>query len=293
MAAWTAADVPSQTGRVAVITGGNTGLGFETARVLADRGARVVVACRDPAKAKQAVGRLGGDTSYVRLDLGSLASVREAAAELHTTLGRIDLLVNNAGVMMTPAAVTEDGFELQYATNYLGHFALTGLLLDLMVSVPGSRVVTLTSLMYWQGQYPPSSRYSPTKAYGDSKLADLMFAFELQRRLAAAEAETISLAAHPGYASTGLTRNLPALVRIGSELSAPLLAQKAAMGALPILRAAADRAAKGGEFYGPRWLTRGYPVRVSALAKARDTEVAARMWRESQESTGVQYSLAT
>jgi NAD(P)-dependent dehydrogenase (short-subunit alcohol dehydrogenase family) len=292
MAAWTTADVPSQAGRIAVITGGNTGLGFETARVLAGQGAQVVLASRDPAKAARAVSQLGGDASHVRLDLASLASVREAAAELHATLDRVDLLVNNAGVMMTPASTTEDGFELQYGTNYLGHFALTGLLLDLMLSVPGSRVVTLTSVVGLRGQYPPSSRYTPTGAYADSKLADLMFALELQRRLTAAGKETSSLAAHPGYASTGLTRHLPTAIRIAADLSAPLVAQRATMGALPILRAATDPDARGGELYGPRWTFRGYPVRVTVPAKARDTELAARLWSDSQESTGVQYSPA-
>lgn len=214
-----------------------------------------MLASRDPAKAARAVSQLGGDASYVRLDLASLASVREAAAELHATLDRVDLLVNNAGVMMTPASTTEDGFELQYGVNHLGHFALTGLLLDLMVSVSGSRVVTVSSLVH-------------------------------------AQAETISLAAHPGYADTGLNRYLPAPTRIASQLAGPVIAQSAAKGALPILRAATDPGAHGGEFYGPRWWMWGYPVLVSPRPKARDAELAARLWSDSQESTGVQYALA-
>jgi NAD(P)-dependent dehydrogenase (short-subunit alcohol dehydrogenase family) len=267
--------------------------------VLAGRGATVVVASRDSAKGELAAQQIGGDASFVRLDLASLASVREAAGELHERLARIDLLVNNAGVMMTPEGTTEDGFELQYGTNYLGHFALTGQLLDLMIKVPGSRVVTVSSLMYLFGRTPyPPARYGPSAAYANSKLANLVFALELQRRLAAAGAETISLAAHPGYARTGLTRYLPPLVRTGSELSAPVIAQSAAMGALPILRAATDPGAHGGEFYGPRGLTRGYPVLSPVLRVGGgrgggrgDPEAARRLWAESEGRTGITFEL--
>lgn len=291
MGRWTAADIPDQAGRTVVVTGGNTGLGFETARALAGRGATVIVAARDTAKAERAAERIGGGTSWVRLDLASLASVRETAAELHTRLPRLDLLVNNAGVMMTPESATEDGFELQFGTNHLGHFALTGLLLDLMVKVPGSRVVTVSSLLHAQGQYPPREKYNPSGAYADSKLANLLYVCELQRRLAAANAETIALAAHPGYANTGLNRYLPTLTRIGTRLAGPVMAQSAAKGALPILRAATDPAARGGEFYGPRWMMRGYPVLASPRQNARDTDAARRLWAESEEKTHVSYTL--
>jgi len=288
---WTANDVPDQTGRIAVITGGNTGLGFETANALAHHGASVVLASRDTAKAERAAQRIGGGTSYIRVDLASLASVRDAAAQLRSRITRIDLLVNNAGVMTRREGRTEDGFELQFGTNHLGHFALTGLLLDLMIKVPGSRVVTVTSPIYARGQYPPRDQFSPSGAYSDAKLANLLFALELQRRLAAAHAETISLAAHPGYARTGLLRHQPVLMRLGSELAVPLIGQSAAMGARPILRAATDPGAHGGEFYGPRWQTRGYPVRATPLPKARDTEAARRLWAESEETTHVSYNL--
>lgn len=291
MSRWTASDIPDQTGRIAVVTGGNTGLGYETARVLAQHGATVVLACRDMAKADRAAQRIGGDTSCVRLDLASLASVRDAAAQLRARITRIDLLVNNAGVMMKGEARTEDGFELQFGTNHLGHFALTGLLLDLMTRVPGSRVVTVSSPVYVRGRYPQGKHFIPMGIYSDSKLANLMFALELQRRLAGAGAETISLAAHPGYAETELLRHQQPVMQFGSRLGAPLIGQNAAMGALPILRAATDPAAQGGEFYRPRWQTRGYPVLATPLPKARDTGAASRLWAESQDSTHITYKL--
>ena len=291
---WTAEDVPDQTGRIAVVTGANSGLGLATARVLAGRGASVVLASRDAAKAEAAAREIGGDVTCVRLDLASLASVREASERLHSSRDRIDLLINNAGVMMTPQSKTEDGFELQVGTNHLGHFVFTGLLLDLMVTVAGSRVVTVSSMAHMWGRLESETRrYSPTLAYGDSKLANLLFAFELQRRLAAANAQTISLAAHPGYARTGLLRYLPAAVRIGSQLVEPFIAQSAAMGALPILRAATDPAASGGEFYGPGGLAgmKGYPVPARPLAKARDCAAQRRLWAKSEQQTGVSYTV--
>jgi NAD(P)-dependent dehydrogenase (short-subunit alcohol dehydrogenase family) len=289
---WTAEDVPDQSGRIAVVTGANSGLGLRAARVLAGRGASVVLASRDAAKAEAAAREIGGDVTCVRLDLASFASVREASQRLHDSRDRIDLLINNAGVMMTPQARTEDGFELQVGTNHLGHFALTGLLLDLVVKVPGSRVVTVSSMAHMWGRLPSETRrYSPTLAYGDSKLANLLFAFELQHRLAAANAQTISLAAHPGYARTGLTRYLRAPVRIGSELVEPFLAQSAEMGVLPVLRAATDPAAEPGAFYGPGGLLgmKGYPVRARPLAKARDRSAQRRLWARSEQQTGVSY----
>lgn len=290
MSRWTASDIPDQTGRIAVVTGGNTGLGFETARALAQHRATVVLASRDTAKADRAAQRIGGDASYVRLDLASLASVRDAAAQLRSRFARIDLLVNNAGVMMKREARTEDGFELQFGTNHLGHFALTGLLIDLMAKVPGSRVVTVSSPVYARGRYPQRKRFSPMGAYSDAKLANLLFALELQRRLADAGAETVSLAAHPGYAETELLRHQPQVMQLGSRLGVPLIGQSAAMGALPILRAATDPAAQGGEFYRPRWQMRGYPVLATPLPKARDTGAARQLWADSEASTRITYT---
>lgn len=213
---WTARDVPDQTGRVAVVTGANTGLGFETAQVLAERGASVVLAVRDVEKGKQAAARFGAgaDVTVQELDLASLESVRTAAAELHTALPKIDLLINNAGVMYPPRQTTREGFELQFGTNHLGHFALTGLLLDLLLPVPGSRVVAVASIAHrlraaihfddlqWENSY------DRVAAYGQSKLANLLFGYELQRRLAP-HGTTAALAAHPGVARTELMRNSP------------------------------------------------------------------------------------
>ena len=240
-AKWTSDDVPGQHGRVAVVTGANTGLGFETARVLAARGASVVLAVRDIEKGKRAAARIAGTAPGANvmvqpLDLASLDSIRAAAGELRAQHPRIDLLINNAGVMFTPRQTTGDGFELQFGTNHLGHFALTGLLLEQMLPVPGSRVVTVSSLAHrirarinfddLQGE----RSYSRVAAYGQSKLANLMFTYELQRRLSGA-GTTIAVAAHPGLAATELTRNTPA---IAAFFYARVMSQNAAMGALPI-----------------------------------------------------------
>jgi NAD(P)-dependent dehydrogenase (short-subunit alcohol dehydrogenase family) len=297
-ATWTEADVPGQSGRTAVVTGANSGLGFETSRVLAERGAAVVLACRDLGKGKDAAARIStlvpeARLSTVRLDLGSLASIREAAEELRAGHERLDLLINNAGLMMTPHGRTEDGFELQLGTNHLGHFALTGLLLDRMLQVPGSRVVTVSSNGHRMGRInfddlQSERRYSRTGAYGQSKLANLLFTYELQIRLARAGAATEALAAHPGTSRTALTRNLPGLMRFGAAL---MPFQPSAMGAVPTLRAATDPAAHGGEYYGPAGLAenRGPAKRVQSSARSHDTEAGRRLWEESARLTGVSY----
>ena len=296
---WRERDVPGQAGRIAVITGANSGIGFEAARVLAERGAAVVLACRDPRKATEAAARIKAATpaaslSTVRLDLGSLASVRDAAAELRARHDRLDMLINNAGVMMTPYGRTEDGFELQLGTNHLGHFALTGLLLDLMLGVPGSRVVTVSSNGHRLGRIDfgnlqwEHGGYTRTAAYGRSKLANLLFTYELQRRLAAAGAATGALAAHPGTSRTALVRYLPAWMRVGSYL-VPM--QGSAMGAVPMLRAATDPAAHGGEYYGPAAFGEqmGPARRVRSNERSHDAETARRLWEESARLTGVGY----
>jgi NAD(P)-dependent dehydrogenase (short-subunit alcohol dehydrogenase family) len=289
---WTEADVPAQRGRTAVITGANTGLGFETARVLAARSAQVVLACRDLGRAKEAAARIAGSVQSVRLDLASLASVREAAEEI----GPVDLLINNAGVMMTPFGRTADGFELQLGVNHLGHFALTGLLLEQMLGREGSRVVTVSSNGHKSGRIDfgdlqSQRRYRRMAAYYQSKLANLMFTYELQRRLAAARARTQALAAHPGKARTELTRYLPGWMRLEDLVIEQPFGQNAAMGALATLRAAADPAARGGEYYGPggRGEQRGYPRLVAASERARDLDTQQRLWRESERLTGVSY----
>src|SRR5271165_943526 len=240
MAKWTVTDIPDQTGRVAVITGANTGLGYETALALADHGAHVVLAVRNLDKGKDAAARITAnsphaDVAVAELDLTSLESIRAAADQLRADHDRIDLLINNAGVMYTPKGTTRDGFELQFGTNHLGHFALTGLLLDRLLPVQGSRVVTISSLghrimagihfddLQWERSY------NRVAAYGQAKLANLLFTHELQRRLAAGGAPTIAVAAHPGGSNTELVRNSPAPVRAVANMLGPVIFQSAEM----------------------------------------------------------------
>ncbi|MEW1956608.1 SDR family NAD(P)-dependent oxidoreductase [Kineococcus sp. NPDC059986] len=294
---WTAGDVPDQHGRVAVVTGANTGLGFETAKVLAARGAAVVLAVRDVEKGAAAASRMGGDVSVQRLDLSSLTSVREAAEAVRGRHPRIDLLVDNAGVMYTPRRTTQDGFELQFGTNHLGHFAFTGLLLDALLPVPGSRVVVVSSVAHrvraaihfddlqWERSY------SKVAAYGQSKLANLLFTYELQRRLAAHATSTIAVAAHPGISNTELVRHTPAPVRALMDRLGNVLTQPAAMGALPTLRAATDPAVLGGQYFGPSGAgeARGYPRQVASSDQSHDLAVQRRLWTVSEELTGVTF----
>ncbi|MFI6166376.1 SDR family NAD(P)-dependent oxidoreductase [Nocardia sp. NPDC051052] len=297
---WTEQDIPDQHGRVAIVTGANTGLGFDTARMLAARGATVVLAVRDVDKGKQAAARITGDVTVQALDLTSLDSIRSAAADLRAAHPRIDLLINNAGVMYTPRQTTVDGFELQFGTNHLGHFALTGLLLDRLLPVPGSRVVTVSSTghriraaihfddLQWERSY------SRVGAYGQAKLANLTFTYELQRRLAP-HGTTIAVAAHPGVSNTELTRNTPAALRLPITWLAPLLTQTADMGALPTLRAATDPAVVGGQYYGPgnRGEIRGYPKLVTSSPDSHDQAVQQRLWTVSEELTGVTFAAVT
>ncbi|MDO3638970.1 SDR family NAD(P)-dependent oxidoreductase [Mycolicibacterium arseniciresistens] len=293
MSRWSTADIPDQTGRTAVITGANTGLGYETAAALAARGARVVLAVRNLDKGKAAADLIaarnrGADVSVQELDLTSLESVRDAAEALRAGLDRIDLLVNNAGVMMTPKATTGDGFELQFGTNHLGHFAFTGLLLDRLLESPGSRVVTVSSIGHRFGRIHfddlGSERgYSRIGAYGQSKLANLLFTYELQRRLTGTA--TTALAAHPGGSSSELARYSPRVVQL---LFRPL-EQSTAMGALPTLRAATDPGALGGQYFGPGGFAelRGFPKVVSTSDRSHDVAAQQRLWSVSQEKTGV------
>jgi NAD(P)-dependent dehydrogenase (short-subunit alcohol dehydrogenase family) len=298
---WTAADVPDQHGRLAVITGANTGLGFDTAQVLAARGAAVVLAVRDVEKGKGAAARIdeaapGSNVSVQQLDLASLESVRAAAEELRTQHPKIDLLINNAGVMYTPKQTTRDGFELQFGTNHLGHFALTGLLLDRLLPVPGSRVVTISSVghriraaihvddLQWERSY------SRVGAYGQSKLANLMFTYELQRRLAD-KGTTIAVAAHPGASDTELMRNSPAVLRGLASVFGRLVMQSSEMGALTTLRAATDPNVVGGQYYGPDGpgQSRGYPKLVESSKQSHDEAMQRRLWTISEELTGVTF----
>ena len=295
MSTWTTADIPDQSGRTAVITGANTGLGFETAKALADKGARVVLAVRDTDKGRQAAARIGGDVTVQELDLTSLASIRAASEELHTKFESLDLLINNAGVMTTPKATTKDGFELQFGTNPLGHFALTGLLLDRLLDVDGARIVTVSSNGHKMGgaihfdDLQWERRYNRMGAYTQSKLANLLFTYELQRRLAP-RGKTVALAAHPGTSTTELARNLPRPVERAFLAAAPVLfAQTADKGALPTLRAATDPGALGGQYYGPDGVgqQRGNPVVVASSDQSYDLDLQRRLWAVSEELTKV------
>jgi NAD(P)-dependent dehydrogenase (short-subunit alcohol dehydrogenase family) len=302
---WTVADVPDQSGRVAVVTGASGGVGLQTASVLARRGAEVVLACRDMAKAERAAERIkaeGGIVRVVRLDLASLASVREAAGEILATWPRLDLLINNAGVMTPPYQKTPDGFELTFGTNHLGHFALTGLLLGRMLETPGSRIVTVSSVGHRYGtmhfdDLQFEGRYDANHAYWQSKLANLLFSYELDARLSKTKAGTIALAAHPGVVRTDLWRTSSLLERaLLSRWARPVAfwaVQDAPRGALPSLRAAVDPAARGGEYYGPsgRKEYTGYPVLVESSAASHEVADAHRLWKISEDLTGVSYQI--
>jgi NAD(P)-dependent dehydrogenase (short-subunit alcohol dehydrogenase family) len=296
----------------AVVTGGGSGIGYETARELARRGATVVLACRDIAKGETAAEaiRAASEAAHdrvriVHLDLASLASVRRAAMEIRSHYQQLDLLINNAGVMTIPFGRSADGFELTFATNHLGHFALTGLLLDPLLAASGSRVVTVSSVAHRRARCtdlePVESEqdYRPDAAYERSKLANLLFAYELQRRLSAAGASTISLAVHPGIVRTALWRTSSRLERalLARQLR-PItswLVQDAAEGALPTLRAALDHAAQGGEYYGPggRFEYTGQPKRVESSPDSHDREAQLRLWEYSERLTGISYPSAS
>lgn len=301
--------MPDQTGRIAVITGGSSGIGLETAKALADRRAIVVLAGRDLAKAEQASAEVRSQTPSaelraVRLDLTSLSSIAAAAAEIRSEFPRLDLLICNAGVMARPYELTKDGFESTLATNHLGHFALTGHLLDRLLGTVGSRVVTVSSNAHRRGvihfdDLQFEKRYDPGEAYDQSKLANLLFAYELQRRLEAAGATTISLAAHPGNASTDLWRTSSRVERLVISPRLRLLnfwlVQSPERAALPSLRAALDPSARGGEYYGPdgRFQYSGRPTRVESSPRSHDRAAQGRLWDVSERLTGVTYRFST
>ncbi|MEU0496715.1 SDR family NAD(P)-dependent oxidoreductase [Mycobacterium sp. NPDC006124] len=290
---WTTTDIPDQTGRTAVVTGANTGLGYETAAALAAKGAHVVLAVRNLEKGKAAADLInrrtpGADVTLQQLDLSSLDSVHDASDQLHGALDHVDLLVNNAGVMFTPKSTTKDGFELQFGTNHLGHFALTGRLLDLLLETPGSRVVTVSSIGHRFGRVrfddlQSEQRYNRVAAYGLSKLANLLFTYELQHRLAGTS--TVAVAAHPGGSSSELDRYLPAPIKIAFAA----MSQDTETGALPTLRAATDPTVRGGQYLGPGGFMemRGNPKVVTSSRRSHDADVQRRLWTVSEQLTGV------
>jgi len=304
-AAWTTADMPPQTGRVALVTGATSGLGLETARALAGAGTRVILAARNEAKAAEAVADIGRTVpgaalAFEKLDLASLASVREAATRIAGQYASLDLLVNNAGVMAIPRRMlTPDGFEMQFASNFLGHFALTRLLLPMLRAVPAARVVTLGSLAARGGAIafddPQLARgYSPWRAYCQSKLACVMFAIELGRRAKNAGWKLVSAAAHPGWSVTNLQSvgpqmglDRPSLASIGMRMFEPLLAQSAAAGALPTLFAATAPGVGNGDYAGPDGLggLKGTPVLVQPPVAALNGANGKRLWDMAEALT--------
>jgi NAD(P)-dependent dehydrogenase (short-subunit alcohol dehydrogenase family) len=305
---WTAADIPPLAGRLAVVTGGNGGLGLEIADQLAGHGARVLIAARDLGKADGALRRIRGTHSaasvdVVALDLADLDSVRRCAGQLAGY--PVDLLINNAGVMAIPLRYTAQGFEMQIGTNHLGHFALAGLLLPGLLHRPGARIVTMSSMAHifrkidiatMAPQQPPKSRYRRWRAYGQSKLANLMFTYELDRRIIAAGGTLTAVAAHPGYAATDLQT-------VGAQMSGrrltgramhignALFAQSAAQGALPALYAATEPDVQGGGYFGPDGIggAHGYPVAVGSSKASLDRSMARRLWEWSEQMTEVKY----
>jgi NAD(P)-dependent dehydrogenase (short-subunit alcohol dehydrogenase family) len=297
---WTLDQAPSQTGRVAVITGANVGLGLETALALAAKGCAVVLACRNLAKAEEAKARILAQSPKATVecrgvDLSSLKSVRAFATAFLKTHKSLDLLINNAGIMMPPFSLSEDGIESQLAANYTGHFALTGLLLPLLNATPGARVVSLSSLAHrWSGirfdDMQFKNGYDRRLAYGQSKHACLVFAYELQRRLVASGATTLSVAAHPGVSATNLFQHMPKFIGALNPLTA-LIFQSAQGGAQPTLYAALGADIQGGDFCGPGSMgqMRGAPVKVRSNRVSRDQDVGARLWSASEAMTGVKY----
>ena len=296
---WSLSNIPSQDGKLVIVTGSSSGLGLETAKVLAAKGAEVIVATRDPAKGTHAVSRIGRLASFEALDLANLGSVKAFAARLIEKGRPIDLLINNAGLAAPPKRqTTYDGFELQFGTNFLGHFALTARLVPLLLQGASPRVVTVSSLVDKRGRIDfedlmSERRYSPTRSYSQSKLADLIFSRELQRRADAKGWGLLSLAAHPGMAKTELTKARPgqAVLRINTVVDAllPLIGQTAEQGALPILYAATAPDLPPGSYYGPSGFLelKGPPAPASSSASSRDPELAARLWLEAERLTAV------
>ena len=295
---WTAEQLSDQTGRVAIVTGANSGIGFETARVLAEKGATVVMACRNLVKANPKADEIRGahpeaTVEVMELDLSDLESVRRFADAFRAKHSRLDLPINNAGIMVPPYGTTTQGFETQFGVNHLGHFALTGSLLDLVIQTPGSRIVTVSSVAHQFGKIQFSDLnsekgYKAQSAYGQSKLANLLFTYELQRRLAAAGKDTLAVAAHPGWTETNLQEYAK-----GVKFLNRFFGQEPLMGALPTLYAATESDVNGAEYYGPSGFMEmnGPPKRVRSNKRSRDRNVAERLWSVSEELTGVRFQL--
>lgn len=294
-------EIPSQKGRVALITGANTGLGFETARAFARTNMKVILACRSVEKCARAKELIlkeipDADIEMMKVDLSRLASVREFSSEYSRRFNRLDILVNNAGIMIPPYSKTEDGFESQMGVNYFSHFLLTGLLLDVITRTPGSRIVSLASIAHRKGfinfeDLSWEKRYSPLVAYRQSKLACLVFSFELQRRLEKASYKTLSVAAHPGMSVTELVRHFPKLLMYIAKPLTAFVTHSPEKGALPTVYAALGDDVRGGEYFGPQgnseWT--GKPGRAVAMPHSLDEKLGRRLWEVSEKLTGIKY----
>lgn len=296
---WTTDDITDQSGKVAIVTGANSGIGYETARALAHKGATTILACRNKQKGRAAVEKIQnekpeGTAVLMLLDLGDLDSVRAFAGSFKAQYRRLDLLINNAGIMVPPLGQTEQGFETQFGVNHLGHFALTGQLLDLIRRTPEARIVTVSSTMHKRGKINftdlnSEESYNRAAAYGQSKLANLLFTYELQRKLEFADNGTIAVAAHPGWTATDLQRHTGLI-----EFLNNFFAQSPEMGALPTLRAATDPDVQGGDYYGPGGLFEraGYPEKVTSNDRSHNKTTAAKLWAISEKLTGIHYNFA-
>lgn len=301
---WTINDIPDLSGKVIIATGGNSGLGYESVKAFAEKGAEVILASRSIEKGEAAKtdilnGNPTGKIVVMQLDLMDLASVKKFASDFKSKYKKLDVLLNNAGIMMTPYQLTKDGFESQMGTNHLGHFALTGLLLNLIKSTPGSRVVNVSSNAHKWGVmdfddllFENGNGYSPTKAYGRSKLSNLLFTYELQRKFHTNDIDSISVAAHPGASMTNLARHLEG--KIWYKLLLPLaglFTHPQAAGALPQIRASVDPNVKPAEYYGPNGYRemKGDPVRVQSNGGSHNQEDAKQLWEVSEKLTGVDF----
>ena len=301
---WTAAEIPDLTGKTAIITGGNSGVGFETATELARHGATTIIACRSASRGEAALRKIKRSApslqiSLMLLDLGDLASIDAFAESFTKAYETLDLLINNAGIMATPYRTTKDGFESQFGTNHLGHFALTAKLMPAILAAPSARIVNVSSVGHRSGDIEfntlllDRSNYKRWRAYYRSKLANLLFTYEMHRRLQSAQIDNISsLAAHPGVARTNLAQGMGFVGTLLKPI-AFLFVQSAQMGALPILRAATDPTAQGGQYYGPDkpHERSGFPVVVSSSTDSHNEETAHQLWERSEELTGVKFNI--
>lgn len=296
---WEVTNIPDQKGKIVIVTGSSSGIGLEAARLLASKNATVIIAVRNQVKGNSAVNKIKGqhknaNVHFLELDLADLSSVRSFAKIFKEKFNKLDLLINNAGVMMPPYGKTKDGFELQFGTNHLGHFALTGLLIDLLKKTEGSRIVNLASNAHKFGNLNfndlnwEKRKYKSWNAYGDSKISNLYFTYELKRKLEKENSKIKVTAAHPGWTATDLQRHIGVF-----EFMNRFFAMKIWQGALPTLRAATDNSAQSGDYFGPdgwqEW--RGYPHKVESNKLSYDKNVAAKLWEVSEELTGIKFNL--